>query len=585
MPFKNVSENTVTVKAWAVQDGYITSDTAVYTYKSTKDEITSFDFSDGKYPDYTNGAVEANSGIYPTGRITASLDGKTQYSPLYSVNKKAISISPDDTYTWHKGGYWQIETSTAGYEKVYLNADAFSSDRGPASMTLQYSTDGNKYKTLDTDNPLPTGEPYTYYSDYPLPDDAADKQKVYIRFVIQQDKRVDGTSLFDNISKGNSYINKIVISGDRTSNLKMPYTTKATTYFGENGTIAYKTFDDASVKYSIYTQKGTPIVENAEYNSTDKISLGSLSAFDAQLCKRFRVDVWAENGTQKSMVNSQNYTYKGGTVAEFKYKTSVTAQKSITATTGNAELSMYPNGTDAAEISYNANALRAEASAENVWNFDKTRSNPDKDGCWLITASTKGYTDIKFSAKQRSTSKGPRDYSISFSTDGVNYTPLANSSVHVTDSLSSSYTNIPLPAELNDRDKIYIKIKIDGGETLSGLELDSTKPTDDVLGKGNTEINNIEICGTKIENKLGIDGNPQTIEKGKTYYINYASDTENPALILAGYNSSGAMVTCKTHTNKIEIPSDSDVTYIKVMLWENFGNLVPVVPVLTKEVE
>lgn len=600
MPFKNITDSKVTVKAWAIQDGYAQSDTAVYTYTSTKDEITSFDFSDGKYPDYVNGAVEADSGVYPTGRITASLDGKTQYAPIYSSKEKAISISPDDKYTWHDGGYWQIEVSTAGYKEVYLCADAFSSRKGPASMTLQYSTDGISYETLYADKPLPVSDTGTYYSDYTLPDNAADKQKIYIRFVIQQNKRADSTdseALFDNASKGNTYINKLVIAGTRTSSLKMPYTTKATTYFGSNGTITYKTFDDAAIKYSIYTKNGTPVAENREYNSTDKISLAAFSAFDAQLCGQFRVDVWAENGTQKSLTNSQMYTYKGDTIAAFEYKksngASVIAQDTVLSTDGNAELGMYPNGKDKAEISYNANtkALRAEASSTNAWSFDTDRKNPDNDGYWLITASTKGYKNIKFSADQLSTSKGPRDYAISFSTDGTNYTPIANSSVRVTDSLNSTYTNISLPDELNDKDNIYIKIKIDGGETLSGAELssDTDNPNTDldenVYGKGNTDINNIELCGTKIENKLGIDGNPQTVEKGKAYYINYMSTSANPAVIVAGYNSSGAMVMCDLHADKIEIPSDSNVTDIKVMLWENLGNFVPIVPALPKEVK
>ncbi len=590
MPFKNISGNTVAIKTWATQDGYTDSDTAVYTYTSTQDEITSFDFSDGKYPDYVNGAVEADSGIYPTGRITASLDSTTKYAPLYSSKEKAISISPDDTYKWHKDGYWQIEASTAGYKKVYLSADAFSSNKGPARMTLQYSTDGNSYKTLYADKPLPVSDTGTYYSDYPLPDDAADKQKIYIRFVIEKDERADNSDLlFNNASKGNTYINKLVISGDRTTDLKMPYTTKATTYFGANGTISYKTFDDAVIKYSIYTKNGTPIVENQEYNNTEKISLAALPAFDAQLCNQFRVDVWAENGAQKSLTNSQLYTYKGDTVAAFEYKKSnaVTAQTTVVSTHGNAELSMYPNGTGAAPISYNTDtkALRAKASDQNAWNFDTDRINPDNDGYWLITASTKGYTNIKFSADQLSTSKGPRDYAVSVSTDGVNYTPLANSSVHVTDSLSSTYTNISLPDELSNKDKIYIKIKIDGGETLSGLELSSTDPTENVYGNGNTDINNIEICGTKIENKLGIEGNPQTIEKGVTYYINHVSATANPTAILAGYNSSGEMVMFKQHADKIEIPSDSDVTDIKIMLWESLGNLTPIVPSIAKKVQ
>ena len=179
MPFKNVAGDTAVVTAWATQNGTV-SDKTVCTYTSTKDAITAFDFSDGKYPEYVNGAVNANSGIYPTGRIAASLDGVTRYAPLYSSADNAISISPDDGYLWQEGGYWQLEASTAGYKKIYLCADAFSSRKGPASMTLQYSTDGSSYETLCADKLLPVSENGAYYSEYPLPPAACDRQKIYL---------------------------------------------------------------------------------------------------------------------------------------------------------------------------------------------------------------------------------------------------------------------------------------------------------------------------------------------------------------------------------------------------------------------
>ncbi len=42
IPFKNISDKTVTIQTWAEQSGYTASETAIYTYTSTKDEITSF---------------------------------------------------------------------------------------------------------------------------------------------------------------------------------------------------------------------------------------------------------------------------------------------------------------------------------------------------------------------------------------------------------------------------------------------------------------------------------------------------------------------------------------------------------------
>ncbi len=319
MPFKNITDTTAVIRTWAEQDGYQKSSTAVYTYTCTKDEITSFDFSNASNIDYVNGEIKATSGIFPVGRITASLDGVNKYSPLYSDKKKAIAISPDDSYTWHNGGYWQIEVSTAGYDDVYMSMDAFSSKQGPASMTLKYSTDGVTYQTLKSNEALPVSDTGEYYKDYQLPSDAANKQKIYIRLVTEENKRADTTdtkALFDNEPKGNTYINKVVFSGTRTNNLKMPYTTKATTYFGQNGTISYTSSDNADIKYSIYTKNGTPVTENAVYDASSKISLASLPIFDTQLCKDFRIDVWAERGTQKSLTYSQLYTFKGNIIAE-----------------------------------------------------------------------------------------------------------------------------------------------------------------------------------------------------------------------------------------------------------------------------
>ncbi len=79
----------------------------------------------------------------------------------------------------------------------------------------------------------------------------------------------------------------------------------------------------------------------------------------------------------------------------------------------------------------------------------------------------------------------------------------------------------------------------------------------------------------KNRKRLGIDGNPQTIKKGKTYMINSASAVDNPVLILAGYNSNREMVMYNLHAGEFTIPADSDVTDIKVMLWESFDEYHP----------
>lgn len=47
-------------------------------------------------------------------------------------------------------------------------------------MTLQYSTDGSSYETLCADKLLPVSENGAYYSEYPLPPAACDRQKIYL---------------------------------------------------------------------------------------------------------------------------------------------------------------------------------------------------------------------------------------------------------------------------------------------------------------------------------------------------------------------------------------------------------------------
>lgn len=565
VPFEGTSATTVTVRAWAKLDGYETSDTAEYVYTATKDEITSFDFADSSDLEYVNGDVRATSGVYPDGKISASLDGETKYSPLYSSDKGAISISPDDTYTWHKGGYWQTEIRTSGYDTVYMTTNAFSSNQGPASMSIKYSTDGVNYKDIEANRAMPTDNSEHFYSDK-LPNDTANADRLYIRFVTEENKKAkdDGTPLFENSSKGNSYISKIVFSGARSQSVKAPYTTKAISCFGDNGSIAYKSADGSAIKYGIYTKKGTPVIENADY--TGKISLAALAAFDPQLCGIFRIDVWGENGGIKSAVNSAEYTYKGGVISEFDFS-GFSGGTAVKSTDGKAELSMYPNGTTAAELALNKGTLRAESTADNGWSFDTNRVKVDSDGYWLITASTKGYKNIKFSADQFSTGKGPRDFCIMYSVDGADYKKLADSGIHVTDSESSTYSNIALPSELDDKEKIYIKIKIDGGENVNGAELI------DAPSSGNTDINNIEICGTEIGNKVGIDGNPTTLEKGKTYLINSVSDGGDYVVIAAGY-SGGEMAFCKLSEDSFTAAADS----VKLMMWKDIRSMTPIIP-------
>lgn len=595
-PFADTDAVNAEIKAWSVMEGYEGSSEVSFTYTCTKDNITSFSFVQSGDMKYINGSVRATSGVYPTGRLTASLDGYNRFVPLYDEERgPAAQIAPDDTYTWHSGGYWQFELNTTGYDTVYLSMNACSSKKGPASMSLKYSTDGVSFITLEQNRPLAVSSFGVYFDKYELPQAAANKDKVYIRLVTEEDKRADSTDtakLFGNESKGNTYINNVVFSGNRSSVLKTPYTTKKTDYFGLGGTIAYSSPDGADMRYSIYDIYNNAVVENAVYNAESEIALAALDEFDPELNNRFRVDIWAENGTEKSAVNSKLYTYKGDIITAFEYDETAVLEAgavSAAATSGEAVLSMYPGGESAAELAYHlsSEALRVSASEDNAWSFDKTRKNPAGDGFWLIEASTKGYKDIVFTAEMTSTEKGPRDFCINYSTDGITYKSLENSSIRVKDSLGSGYSNITLPDELADRERIYIKIKLDGGESLSGAELDgSTAGAEDAPIKGNTGINNIEICGISLADKVIINSSDEQLVKGKSYNIAYTTKDGSEAVVTAAVYNNGRLVFCETGVSELVIPEAAEATDVKVMLWQSgVSRLIPITAAISKKIQ
>lgn len=594
-PFEGYAGKTAAVTARAEKSGFDSSDTVSFTYTCTKDRITGFVFTSADDVKYVNGSVRGDAGVYPTGKVSASLNRTDKYVPLYDDEKgAALAIAPDDTYKWHKGGYWQFEICTLGYNDVYISADAFSSRKGPASMQLQYSTDGKSFTDIDTPQTLSVSKFGSFLENKKLPDAAADKEHVFVRFVMNENKRADSTDtapLFDNESKGNTYINNVIFTGTRTDSLKAPYTAKKSSFFGSRGTIEYVSPDGADMKYSIYDKNGNPVTENEAYTS-DGIALAKLAQFNPILNNVFTVRIWAENGGKTSAANTKTYTFKGDVLSAFEFdETSVinAGAVSVDASSGSGSLCMYPNGSTAAELSYHAKSkfLRADASSDNPWTFDTSRNDASNDGFWLIKTSTKGYKNLVLSADMYSTEKGPRDFCINYSTDGKNYTALPDSGARMTGDKVSAYVNIPLPEALYDKDEVFIKIKIDGGETVSGVELTrdtddtTTKVDENVFGKGGTGINDIEICGTKAVNAIGINTTDTKLQKGKTYYTAFES-TEKDACPIVAFYSEGRLLACQTAVSEFTVLPEADT--VKLMLW-SMPDMLPLTAAAEKSVQ
>lgn len=567
----SVSGETKTITAYA-QFGEIVSDTVTCTVTYAGADINSFNYS--KYPqNETNGTVFSTGGIYgESGKMTAYTDGVSQYPPLWNEKNGAFAVSPDDGAKWSAASGFTYEVSTAGFENVKFTCKAYTTASGPNSASLQYSLDGTTWNTVISNEALPT-ELGDYITLAALPSACDNKNKVYIRLATTENLTNGGETLHNNQSKGNFYINNITISGDETGSLKMPYTNKSTSYFG-TGAIKYVSPDSATMRYAV-TDENNSIILSGTYPEGG-IVISSAPAFNSLTKGAYTVSVWAGEGDNMSAVNTHTYYYKGTTVTEFKYSSKkpfesyVSADGYSSANTGGVNagtLSMYPNSVTGTALSYTETyGVKVSWASDNIFTATKNLDNPSGNGYWLIETSSLGYTDLTLNLEQLSSNKGPRDWAVAYSTNGSTFTYVASSNARAisndaADSTVETFNNLPLPSACDNKEHLYIKVFINGGETVEGDELDdSLKVT-----KGNTGINAIELSGVPIPSDYTLTVNTVMLESPEDVTGAYAVDT---TINVNGtnYNTSGGTVALTvTEGDLITVIANSGKTFARTV--------------------
>ena len=121
--------------------------------------------------------------------------------------------------------------------------------------------------------------------------------------------------------------------------------------------------------------------------------------------------------------------------------------------------------------------------------------NPWGSGAYLeIRVPTTGYENITFSASIGATKKGPRDYKLQYSTDGVSFTDVAGAFFTVTanKTMFKAFDNAALPAAANNSAMLYIRITVASTMMVNG--------TAGLIGSagGETAINHVVVRGTPI---------------------------------------------------------------------------------------
>lgn len=489
--------------------------TATYTFGGV--DIMTFAYETYS-TDVTGGAVASTGGVYDqSGRMTAYADGKTQYVPLWNEDNKAFSVAPDDTMKWSETSGFTYKTTTAGYENINFSCQAYTTASGPKSVTLQYSTNGLDFYNVSENVVLPAnGVLENVFVNVKLPEACNNQSVLYVRLVTAENLTNSGETLWNNNSKGNLYVNNVIVAGEDNGTLKMPYTNKSTDYFGANGVVEYYSPDGLDMTYMVIDEAQN-IVQSGTYPQTG-IQLSTVDGFEANEQETYTVLIYVVEDEEESLVNVRSYQYKGDTVVKFNFNSSsnlfenfVSSDFTYVTNTGGAnsgKLSMYPTGLETpATLSYTGTyGIKVSWTLDNYFYFDTVDglNNPDPDynGYWLIETSSLGYKGLTLNLEQLSSNQGPRDWGVAYSTDGNNYTYIDNSNVRAisndaSDTTVETYGNLKLPAECDNQEKLYIKIFINGGEGVDGTELE-------LATKGNTGINAVEINGVKIDRTVKI---------------------------------------------------------------------------------
>jgi 2',3'-cyclic-nucleotide 2'-phosphodiesterase (5'-nucleotidase family) len=117
--------------------------------------------------------------------ITSGNRGIPNNSGYYSSTNKSFQIP-----SWDSGAntkFWQISLSTAGYEKLKISFNSYSSNTGPRNFKLQYSIDNINFTDVNTSNTNNDGAYINTSSaatkNFELPATINNSDKVYLKFL------------------------------------------------------------------------------------------------------------------------------------------------------------------------------------------------------------------------------------------------------------------------------------------------------------------------------------------------------------------------------------------------------------------
>ncbi len=179
-------------------------------------------------------------------------------------------------------------------------------------------------------------------------------------------------------------------------------------------------------------------------------------------------------------------TYDGGTAgADIPGDKSVGYPFSL----GDATVHASVNGTDARKLEWTSDNYTHGSTSAVQPTMTAGSNNPWAVGAYIeVRLSTVGYTDLRFSAKLGGTKKGPRDFKLQYSTDGVSFTDVGVTYAITTNKeMQQAFYNVALPSATENVQTLFLRMTvcsdtlINGSTGLSGATGGETAVNDIVI--------------------------------------------------------------------------------------------------------
>ena len=182
-----------------------------------------------------------------------------------------------------------------------------------------------------------------------------------------------------------------------------------------------------------------------------------------------------------------------GAIAELNLSESGYGDKTsgYTATEGNGVVVASVNGTDLRKLEWSKDDYSGDGMQAVMTGGTK---NPWGEGAYLeFRVSTVGMKKVSFGAHVGATNKGPRDYQLQYSTDGVTFQNVtgATFTVSVNKTMYTAFDGVALPKEAADRDSLSIRVAVASNMLVNG--------TAGLIGStgGETAINHVIVKGVR----------------------------------------------------------------------------------------